>query len=404
MFPEFNATTYFIDLLALSLLLIPAMALINHAPTRRTILTLAGAYLLYFIAPRLVLFYAVFWVVVYLLHRLIVATTDRKLGTPIFWFSIIVMLAPMIIWKLYFDDFSTLFNLWSNQGLSHISQTIWTIDLARAIIIPIGLSFATFRGADLLVKSWVGKFKGLPFTHVLYYGFFPPVQIVGPIIEYEEINKQQKPTADDIYQGLMRIAFGLIKVLILAAILQKSAVIFQTYETAPTAKIWGFLFIYTWFFYLNFSGYSDLAIGAARTYGFKLKENFAFPYFRPNISEFWNNWHMSLSRFAQRNAYVPLGGYRKKTQYVAIFATIFVIALWHDLSLGMILFACYHGAGLIAHRYYSDRKAKDKKEDNVCVLWGKIFGTYLFVTLSFPLLVMPLDKAGQFYLSLVGIS
>ena len=403
MFPEFNAATYFVDLLALSLLLIPAMALITHAPTRRTILTLAGAYLLYFIAPRLVLFYTIFWVLVYLFQRLVSATTDGKFGTPIFWLSMLAMLTPMVVWKLYFDEFSTLFNLWSNQGLAYISQTIWTIDLARAIIIPIGLSFATFRGADLLVKSWAGKFSALPLSHILYYAFFPPVQIVGPIIEYEEIEKQTKPSSDDIYQGLMRVAFGLIKVLILAAALQKSALIFQHYDQAPTLKIWGFLFIYTWFFYLNFSGYSDLAIGAARAYGFKLKENFAFPYFRPNITEFWNNWHMSLSRFAQRNVYVPLGGYRKKTQYIAIFATILAIALWHDLSLGMILFACYHGAGLIIHRYYSDRTSKDKKADIVPILWGKILATYLFVVLSFPLLVMPLDKAGQFYLSLVGL-
>ncbi len=403
MFPEFNASHYFIDLLALSIVLIPLMALIGNATIRRILLTIAGAYLLYFIAPRLLLFYVVFWSVVYLLHRLIVATTDGKLGTLAFWFSIISMLAPMIIWKLYYEEFSTLFNLWTNQGIAHISQTIWKIDVARSIVIPIGLSFATFRGADFLIKSWVGKFKKLPFTHIMHYGFFPPVQLVGPIIEYEEIEKQQKPSTDDIYQGLMRIAFGLIKVLILAAILQKSAVIFQTYDTAPTLKIWAFLFIYTWFFYLNFSGYSDLAIGAARTYGFKLKENFAFPYFRPNISEFWNNWHMSLSRFAQRNAYVPLGGYRKKTQYLALFATILVIALWHDLSLGMIIFATYHGAGLIIHRYFSDRKAKDTKADNFITLWSKILATYLFVVLSFPLLVMPLEKAGQFYLSLVGL-
>jgi D-alanyl-lipoteichoic acid acyltransferase DltB (MBOAT superfamily) len=282
------------------------------------------------------------------------------------------------------------------------SETLWKIDLARAMIIPLGLSFATFRGADLLIKSWLGKFKALPVNKIFFYGFFPPVQAVGPIIEYEELQKHETPKADDIYKGLMRVSFGLIKVLLLAAVLQKSAVIFQSYETASVAKIWTLLIVYTWFFYLNFSGFSDLAIGIARLYGYKLKENFCFPYLRRNIAEFWNNWHMSLSRFAQRSAFVPLGGYRKKTQYIATLGTIFVIALWHDLSWGMVLFALYHGIALIAHRYWSDKRGK-VENNNIILNWVKIFVTYFYVLLSFPLLVMPLDKAGDFYLSLVGM-
>lgn len=402
MFPEYNSTSYFIDLLAFCLVLVPLMALIKNIAIKQIILTLSGAYLLYFIAPRLMLFYAAFWLVVFALQRLIAFTAEKKLSNPVFWISLIAMLSPMVIWKLNYEEFSTAFNLITNDGVRLLfPEIIWNIDLARAIIIPIGLSFATFRAIDLLVKTWVGKFKGLSVIQVLFYGFFPPVQIVGPIIEYEEIEKQNKISATDIYHGILRISFGLIKVLLLAAILQKSAVIFQNYETAATLKVWGFLFIYTWFFYLNFSGYSDLAIGASRMMGFKLKENFCFPYFRRNISEFWNNWHMSLSRFAQRYAYVPLGGYRAKTQYIAILGTIFIIALWHDISWGMVIFALYHGLGLILHRMLT-RNKKDTTDGPV-ISWLKILGTYLFVTFSFPLLVMPLENAGNFYLSLVGL-
>ncbi len=403
MFPEYNSTGFFVDLLALSLILVPAMALIGNEAIRRSLLTFSGAYLLYFIAPRLLLFYIVFWSIVFMLQRIIAITTEQKRGTLIFWICILAMLAPMVTWKLYYNEFSTIFNLWSNAGIEYLSQTLWSVDLARAIIIPIGLSFATFRAIDLLIKTWVGKFDALSFSRILYYGFFPSVQVVGPIIEYEEIQQQRKPNADDIYQGIIRIAFGLIKVLLFAAILQRSASVFQIYETAPVAKIWLYLFVYTWFFYLNFSGYSDLAIGLSRACGFKLKENFNFPYFRTNIADFWNNWHMSLTRFAQRNAFVPLGGYRKKTQYMAIFATMMVIAMWHNLTLGMVLFAVYHGGGLILHRYFSDRSGNKKIDDSLTVTWSKIIGTYIFVTLGFPLLVLPIEKIGAFYLSLVGI-
>lgn len=402
MFPEYNSTSFFIDLLALCFVLVPLMAFITNEKARQAVLALSGAYLLYFIAPRLVLFYTIFWLAVFILQRVIAYTNEKKISNATFWICLVGILSPMIIWKLNYEEFSTAFNLITNEGVRLLTpDIIWNIDMARAIIIPIGLSFATFRAIDLLVKTWVGKFAGLSPLKVFYYGFFPPIQIVGPIIELEEIEKQKKATPEDIYHGLLRIAFGLIKVLLIAAVLQKSAVIFQSYDTAATIKVWGFLFIYTWFFYLNFSGYSDLAIGVSRLIGFKLKENFCFPYFRRNISEFWNNWHMSLSRFAQRYAYVPLGGYRAKTQHIAILGTIFIIALWHDISWGMVIFALYHGAGLIAHRVISNKNKE--KENNIFVNWTKILITYLFVTLSFPLLVMPLESAGHFYLSLVGL-
>ena len=402
MFAEINSASFFIDLLALSLVLVSLLHFIKNAFFRETVMTLSGAYLLYFIAPRLVLFYLVFWSVTFILQQIVARTNEHKFNTPVFWLCLILMLAPMIGWKLAYEDFTTLFNLLTNEGIKMMSDTLWKVDLARAIIIPIGLSFATFRGADLLIKTWLGKFDAMPLNKIFIYGFFPPVQVVGPIIEYEEIQNHKRVDANDLYEGFMRISFGLIKVLLLAAILQKSAVIFQTYDTAPTLKIWAFLFIYTWFFYLNFSGFSDLAIGSAQLYGYRLKENFCFPYFRRNIADFWNNWHMSLSRFAQRNAFIPLGGYRKKTQYIATLGTIFVIALWHDISWGMVLFALYHGIGLIIHRYHSDKRGKVTEAHSI-INWGKILGTYLFVALSFPLLVMPLEKAAAFYLSLVGL-
>ena len=165
--------------------------------------------------------------------------------------------------------------------------------------------------------------------------------------------------------------------------------------------LWLNLFLYMWFFYLNFAGYSDLAIGTARLLGFRLKENFSWPYFRRNIAEFWNNWNMSLSRFAQRNAFVPLGGYRPRTQYVALFATIMVIALWHDISIAMVLFGCYHGFALIVHRFLQGRRA-DAPEPGPLGAWGRIVATNLFVMLSFPLLVLPIGAALRFYAALIG--
>ena len=406
MFVEFNSTTYFIDLLALCILLMPAVFLLPGGPLPRLLMALAGIWLLYFIAPRLALFYLFFWLAIFCLQRIIAATAERGFGAAVFWGSTLIVLAPMVIWKLWYEGFTTLFNLVTNDTIQLISYRLWEIDLARQIIIPIGLSFGVFRAIDLLVKTFIGKLQALSLDRVLFYGFFPTVQVVGPIIEYEEIAKQGEtfniPTADDFYQGLLRIAFGFVKIIIISNALKSSVAVFDKYESFGVLPVWGYLFMFTWFFYLNFSGYSDLAIGTSRLFGFKLKENFCFPYFRRNISEFWNNWHMSLSRFAQRNTFVPLGGYRKQTQFIAIFATIMVIALWHDLSVGMLLFGCYHGAALIVHRYLSNKTPKNKPVDSWQLAWLKILVTYVYVTLSFPLLVMPLHNAYPFYLALLG--
>jgi alginate O-acetyltransferase complex protein AlgI len=191
--------------------------------------------------------------------------------------------------------------------------------------------------------------------------------------------------------------------LVVTVILAPSASIFQSYQNESVLVIWFYLFMYTWFFYLNFAAFSDMAIGFARLFGFKLKENFSFPFQQKNIADFWNSWHMSLSRFAQRNVYVPMGGYRQQTQYFAILATIMVIALWHDLTLGMLLFGLYHGVGLLAHRFYSSRRSDSGHATGTVSAVGRMVATYVFVTGSFPLLVLPLEQAMQFYRALFGL-
>ncbi len=398
MFPEFNSISFFIDLVAATCLLAPLLALIKNKPAQHILLSLSGLWLLFSIAPRLALFFILFWSAIMLLQNLMALCVQKNvLPRLIFPVFLGLTLAPMVIWKIWEEPFSVIFNLWGNDLIQLLSYDLWTVDLASQIIIPIGLSFAVFRAVDLLVKTYLEVLPKLNPLAILAYGLFPAVQVSGPIIEYEETQTRTQPAPQDLYDGVKRILFGFLKVLVLAALLKESVLIFTMHESQPFYMSWLLLFAYTWFFYLNFSGYSDLAIGVSRLLGFKLKENFNFPYVKPNISEFWANWHMSLTRFAQRNVFVPLGGYRPRTQYIAILATIMVIALWHDISFGMILFGLYHGAGLCAHRYAS---TKGWFKDGPTPV--KMLVTYVYVVMSFPLLATPLDQAIAFYLSLIG--
>jgi len=404
---EYSTIAYFFDLLSLAVVLMAIVWLPLPSAVKRLAFALAGAYLLFLIAPRLLAFYTLAWLTVFVLQRVVVWSAEKSVGLTLLWVGIALLLAPMIVWKLWFSEFNVAFNLWGNGIVEWFGPRLWTIDLAREIIIPIGLSFATFRAIDLLIKSYLGQVGALSLDRVLFYGFFPPVQVIGPVIQYTEIQQQGdqflRPQAADVYQGVLRIFTGIIKVALIAVALQPSAAVFNVYENESPLHLWLLLFTYTWYFYINFSGYSDLAIGTARLFGFELNENFKYPYFRKNVADYWNNWHMSLSHFAQRNVYVPMGGYRVRTQYIALFATIMVIALWHNITWGMVLFGCYHGAGLMAHRYWSTVRQNNTGPEALWQGWGKIAATYIFVTLGFPLLVMPLSEAIHFYGSLTGL-
>lgn len=400
----YSSHDYFIDLLALSVLFVPLFYLLPAAG-RRVLLAFAGLYLLYFIAPRLALFYLLFWCGVFALQRLL-AHFEPKGGLPgLLPLCIALTLAPMIAWKLQDNDFTFALNIFANHMLADMSRTLWEIDLARDIVAPIGLSFAAFRAVDLLIKTWMGKTKALSFDRALFFGFFPPVQVAGPIIEYEEIEAQGnapvKADPQNIYEGLRRVALGLLKIFVLAAALQGTDRVLRDFGSLPFWQVWALLAGYTWYFYFNFSGYADIAIGSARLYGFTLKENFCFPYFRENIQSYWNNWHMSLSRFAQRNMFVPLGGYRKETQHRAIIGTMLLIALWHDLTIGLVLFGLYHSAALI----YGRTRAQAARQEPSGPLRRirNILLTYIYVLLGFPLLFLPLKDAGLFYLAMAGL-
>src|SRR5262245_14367314 len=320
----FGAFDFFADLFVLCLVLVPVFYLLPRAWARRALLTLAGAYLLLLIAPRLLLFYAVFWVVVAGLHYLVVWTAERKGGGIVLALTILTTLAPMVIWKLFPADFTISFNVFFDALIFRVSSVAGSIDAIRPIILPIGLSFSTFRAVDFLVQSYLGTIPRQPFDQVLFYGFFPPVQVIGPVIEYSEVAARSRRTdgikLDDYRAAFTQAIVGAVKLFVLAVPLASSANLFFVYRDSPAWTLWFELFVYTWYFYLNFSGYSDLAIAVARVFGFKLKPAFSRPLTRQNPQSFWNHWNMSLTRWAQRNVFVPLGGMRARRQYLAIFA------------------------------------------------------------------------------------
>lgn len=408
----FESSAFFFDLLSLSVVMLPCYHLMRTARARRIVMILGGIYLTYFIAPRLVVFYLAFWTVVFFVHRTAFAearTNFRKYLSIAGIIALLAVIFPMIVWKIIGEEFVSYFTDWTNRVLQHVSTKAWEIDMVRPILAPVGLSFATFRAIDLLIKTYLGKFANLSYDQVLFYGFFPPVQVIGPIIEYEEVEKQDhRPSPTEFTDGLLRTAIGAVKVFLLAGLLRENELIFATPQDYPAWALWLKLVGYSWYFYLNFSGYSDMAIGVSALYGYSLKENFNFPFFRRNVQEFWASWHMGLTRWAQRNIFVPAGGYRAQTQYRALFLTMMAIALWHNINTSMLVFGIYHfGAQMVYRRHAAARQvvAGVTVPAQPLPQWrqaGYIALTYLTVLVSFPLLSESLDKAAHFYAALAG--
>lgn len=401
---SFDTITYFADLFALALLIVPLYYALPRQWARRTLMTIVGAYLIYAIAPRLLVFYAIFWTLVWVLHRLITRSTEKPGENIVFTLSIVATLAPMVLWKLFPYEAVVRFNLDTHLLVTLFSRRLQEIDNIRNIIIPIGLSFATFRGVDFLVQTYLGIIGPVKPGKLFYYGFFPPIQVIGPIAEYSEVNADDKVIRWDsgnMGAGLAKIATGLLKIYVLAFPLQESAAIFSA-PFQPAWKVWASLLGFAWYFYFNFAGYSDIAIGSARLLGIRLNPNFNFPYLQPNPQAFWGAWHMSLTRFAQRNIFVPLGGYRRGSQYLAMFATMMVIALWHDLSLSLVIFGFYHATGVCANRWWSDKRGGVPQSAPPVRVLATVL-TFLFVMLSFPLIMMPIENLAAFYSSLLGM-
>lgn len=399
---DFDSFDYFENLLALLLVLAPVFFLVRRPTVRCLVLGTSGLYLVALIAPRLAAFYLVFWIFQFVLQHLVRRWPHKPTSWVGLTLAIVLTLTPMVTWKIIPTDFIIEFNRVFNLLVDDSSAWLGAIDRARNIILPIGLSFATFRAIDMLVKIHLDLADPLRLTRLFAFGFFPSVQVIGPVIEIQEVipklEESSPADASKILSGSLLIALGLVKVFGIALVLEPSSVVLSRLSQGSTIEFWLELFRFTLFFYFNFSGFSDVAVGAGLVLGFELQPNFDNPLLKTNPQDFWNSWHMSLTKFCQRNVFVPLGGMRPGRQYPAIMATIMVIALWHDLTLSLVIFGLYHGTGLVAHRILSKRRPPS---ESLALRPLKIAVHYVYFSLSLPMLLLSLSDLPDFYANLI---
>ncbi len=224
--------------------------------------------------------------------------------------------------------------------------------------LPIGISFFTFHAISYLVDIYRQKCHAQRnfFDLALYIAFFPQL-VAGPIVRYNFIAKYLTKRRHNFFfaaYGVRRFIIGLGKKVIIANPLGEMA---DAVFNSPISEInqpfaWFGIICYSLQIYFDFSGYSDMAVGLARMFGFKFPENFNYPYISRSIREFWRRWHMSLSAWLRDYVYIALGGNRVPLtrQYLNLILVFFLCGLWHGASWNFVVWGMFHGAFLIFER------------------------------------------------------
>jgi alginate O-acetyltransferase complex protein AlgI len=226
------------------------------------------------------------------------------------------------------------------------------------VLLPIGISFFTFHSISYIVDVYRrdAAAQKRPVEAALYLLLFPQL-IAGPIIRYREIANQLSNRHDDVGEfavGVRRFIVGLGKKMLIANIVAVPA---DRIFEMPTAELtaahaWLAVVCYTLQIYFDFSGYSDMAIGLGRMFGFRFPENFRYPYIAASVQEFWRRWHMTLSAWFRDYLYVPLGGNRVGSArlYVNLLTVFFLCGLWHGASWTFVVWGLWHGLFLVLER------------------------------------------------------
>ncbi|MDQ7834278.1 MAG: MBOAT family O-acyltransferase [Humidesulfovibrio sp.] len=331
------------------LLLGLTLAFLQFSPTawRKPLLTLAGLYFYAWWDLRFVPLLAgaalADWALALWMER-----TPTGKRAPLFVAGLALHLGLLAFFK-YADFFLN----------APAGSTLW-------LIMPLGLSFQTFSAITYLAAVQAGRLAARrnP-VDVLCFATFFPVLTAGPIVRAEELLPQldalPRPGADDLYEGFRRFSMGLFKKLVLADRL--GLYVAEVYGNAgayDAASTWAAVLAYALQIYLDFSGYSDMAIGAARALGVRLPENFSFPYAAKNPSEFWRRWHMSLSFWFRDYLYIPLGGSRQgEARTLGNLMVVMVLCgMWHGSGWTFVLWGALHGLGLCAHRLWREWRGR----------------------------------------------
>lgn len=289
---------------------------------------------------------------------------------------------------------------------------------SATILIPLGFSYLAFELLHVMIERRRGRIADLAFPELLAFVFFAPARVAGPIKRYPDFTaavREANPSAGEVYAGTLRVLLGLAKKLFVADVL--ALTVAERPDVHSAGHAWVVLLAFTFQIYFDFSAYTDVAIGFSRMLGIALPENFNRPYLAPNIREFWNRWHMTLSSWVRDYIFLPAGRGLFRTRLrsapiaiaaISYVATFLAVGAWHGVTAAFLLWGLYHGillaayhairvktpVRIAAHPFYRSR----------IVTGASVAVTFLLVALGWVPFMTTLDGAWTLIAALFGVS
>ncbi len=265
-----------------------------------------------------------------------------------------------------------------------------SIPLLR-IALPIGISFYTFQILSYTIDVYRGNVPAQknPIHFAAYVALFPQL-IAGPIVRYADIAEQlenREHSVDMAADGIRRFMIGLGKKILIANVMGEICTLFRQTNDPSVLYYWMYAISYMLQIYFDFSGYSDMAIGLGKIFGFKFMENFDHPYVSKTITEFWRRWHISLGSWFRDYVYIPLGGNRKgkARQLLNIFIVWMLTGFWHGASWNFILWGLFYAILLTTEKLWTKTwLEKHGAVGHLYVLLSVLFGFVLFNAADLP--------------------
>lgn len=303
--------------------------------------------------------------------------------------SIIINLSFLLYFK-YIDFLITNINLWLTNKIDLIN-----------VILPIGISFYTFQLLSYIIDVYNGKAKVQKniFKLAMYVSLFPQL-IAGPIVRYTTIEQQiekREYTLEKFSLGVRRFIIGLGKKVLIANVLGELIQIFLVSNEKSVLFYWIYGISNMLQIYFDFSGYSDMAIGLGKMFGFEFLENFNYPYIATSITDFWRRWHISLSSWFRDYIYIPLGGNRvNKIKWLRNILIVWLLTgLWHGAAWNFILWGIFFGILLIIEKVFLEKYLKKAPK-----LISRIY-VLIIVMISF--IIFSGENANQIFENIKGL-
>ena len=323
--------------------------------------------------PRFCIFMLLSILQGYVFGRLIEKHAQNKKRSKLFLTASVALSLALLAYCKYADFFLSSVNAVTGLSFKLLHVTL-----------PIGISFYTFQILSYVVDVYRGEVPAQKSFLKLgtYIAMFPQL-IAGPIVRYAEIAPQldsRQTTLEDVSSGACRFVIGLSKKVLLANVLYGLVTAFQQSRDLSVLYFWLYAVSFALQLYFDFSGYSDMAIGLGRIFGFRFQENFNYPYISGSITEFWRRWHISLGSWFRDYVYIPLGGNRvSKAKWLRNILVVWMLTgLWHGASWNFVLWGLGFAVLLVAEKLVYGRLLQ-----RTHVL--KHVYTLLLVTLSFVL-------------------